>query len=321
VLEIHAIILTLNEEIHLGRCLASLADQASSVTIVDCGSTDRTTEIARDFGADVLTNVWVNYATQMNFGIDALAGRGGWLFRIDADEVLDLGPFTTLPEVVTRVDDECDGILVQRRIHFLGRRIRHGSIEPSWQLRLWRNGRGRCEQRWMDEHIKVQGKIVKSEIVLADINLNTLSWWTTKHNSYASREAIDQLNARYRFLSNDGLVVTNASNQARLRRFVKEKIYLNVPAGIRVAAYFVYRYILRLGFLDGKEGYYFHILQALWYRTLVDAKVVEIEAYAREKDVSIVDAISDRTGIPLMSSTKSNKCSHQIRRPNGIRDR
>jgi glycosyltransferase involved in cell wall biosynthesis len=301
--DVHAIILTLNEEPHLARCINSLSGQVASITVIDSGSTDRTVEIANALGAAVLTNPWINYATQMNFGIDALAGCGGWLLRIDADEVLDQASGATLADTAGHADPSVDGILVQRRIHFAGRRIRHGTIEPSWQLRLWRNGRGRCEQRWMDEHIKVRGEVIKSRIVISDINLNSLTWWTSKHNSYASREAIDLLNMRHQFLPRDAFGQDQASGQARSRRALKEQVYARLPSALRAGIYFLYRYVFRLGFLDGREGLYFHLLQGLWYRTLVDAKIQEIETFAREHGVSITAAIKDRTGIdPLAGS-------------------
>jgi hypothetical protein len=219
--------------------------------------------------------------------------------RIDADEVLDPDSTQTLAEAIEAAAPEADGILIRRRIYFMGRRIRHGGIEPSWQLRLWRNGRGRCEQRWMDEHIKVAGKVAKSGLVLSDVNLNSLTWWTTKHNNYASREAIDLLNLRHRFWAADELTTANASPQARARRYLKDNLYARLPGGMRAWAYFLYRYLLRLGFLDGKAGLYFHLMQGLWYRALVDAKVEEIEAFARERGVPIVEAIHDRTGIAI----------------------
>ncbi|MER8509603.1 glycosyltransferase family 2 protein [Mesorhizobium sp. M0894] len=293
---IHGVILTLNESIHIARCITSIKDQVESITVIDSGSTDETVEIAERLGAEVIHHPWVNYATQLNFGISALAAKGGWLLRIDADEVLDPATPSRLNEVVSQVGSDCDGVLVRRRIYFLGRRMRHGAIEPSWQLRLWRNGRGRCEQRWMDEHVIVNGNVQKSEIVISDINLNSLTWWSTKHNQYASREAIDLLNAKFQFLKADKLPASGSSRQARARRFLKEKIYLRTPAGARTIAYFMYRYLLRLGFLDGKPGFYFHFLQGLWYRGLVDAKVFEIEALAEQKNTSIVSAIKDRTG-------------------------
>lgn len=292
---IHAIVLTLNEEVHLARCLAGIAAHCASITVVDCGSTDRTTDIAREFGAAVISNPWVNYATQLNFAIDALAGRRGWLLRIDADEILDGTP----ADAIAAAGADIDGLLVQRRIVFMGRRIRHGGIEPSWQLRLWRNGRGRCEQRWMDEHVKVAGGVAKSSLVLTDDNLNSLTWWTDKHNGYASREAIDILNRRFGPLTAATPAPQTMSAQARARRFGKEQVYLRLPAGLRAIAYFLYRYVVRLGLLDGRAGLYFHLMQGLWYRTLVDAKVDEIARHAREKNVPLVDAIRDRTGIEI----------------------
>jgi len=297
--DVHALILSLDEELHIARCIESLKEQCASVTVIDSGSSDATIAIARELGASVWTNRWVNHATQMNFAIDALAGKDGWLLRIDADEVLDADSRQTLAEAILAAPPQVDGLLVQRRIHFMGRRIRHAGIEPSWQLRLWRNGRGRCEQRWMDEHMRVAGEVARTGIVLSDINLNSLSWWTAKHNAYASREAIDILNRRHRFTPSDGLSHGGASAQARMRRFFKEQVYGRMPRGPRALLYFLYRYLFRLGFLDGAPGWYFNVLQAFWYRTLVDAKVIEIEAYAAQRKLPIAEAITACTGIAL----------------------
>jgi glycosyltransferase involved in cell wall biosynthesis len=304
VIDIHAIVLTLNEEVHLARCLASIRSHCATITIVDCGSTDRTLAIAREFGAEVIANEWVNYAAQLNFATDQLSGHGGWLLRIDADEVLDAS-LATPANAIAAAGPDVDGLLVQRRIVFMGRRIRHGGIEPSWQLRLWRNGRGRCEERWMDEHVKVAGATAKSALVLTDHNLNSLTWWTDKHNGYASREAIDILNRRHHLMAADTSATQTMSAQAWARRFGKEQVYLKLPAGLRAICYFLYRYVLRLGFLDGRAGLYFHLMQGLWYRTLVDAKVDEITRYARAKNVSLVHAIQARTGIAIDASPRT----------------
>lgn len=295
--ELHAIILTLNEEMHIARCINSIKKHCASVTVIDSGSTDRTVEIAQEQGAEVKYNPWTNYATQLNFGIDHLSDRGGWLFRIDADEILEPDASEELCAVLRRLDPEASGILVKRRIYFLGKRMRHGAMEPSWQLRLWRNGKGRCEQRWMDEHIKVSGSVVRSKIAISDVNLNSLTWWVAKHNSYASREAIDILNESYGFLRKDSLFDSSASGQARSKRLLKERLYLRLPGGLRTIGYFLYRYFLRCGFLDGLAGYYWHSMQGFWYRNLVDAKVFEIKKHAADQGCSIVEAIRTKTGI------------------------
>lgn len=298
---IHAIILTLNEERHIARCIESLRGQCASVTLVDSGSSDATMEIARRLGAEVVSNPWVNHATQFNFGLDQLAGRGGWILRIDADEIVDADSSETLRRTVDRAPDDVDGLLVGRRIHFMGRRIRHGAIEPSWQLRLFRNGRGRCEQRWMDEHIHVAGKVLRCGIVLSDINLQTVSWWTLKHVGYASREAVDILNLKHAILSPEAGARGQASPQALKRRALKEKVYSKLSPGARALIYFLYRYFLRLGFLDGREGFYFHLMQGLWYRVLVDAKLTEILDHQAKTGVSLPEAIKEKTGIAIPS--------------------
>jgi len=290
---VHAIILTFNEEIHLARCIDSIVSHCASITVVDSGSSDRTVEIAYEKGVEVVTNRWVNYATQMNFAIDRLVDRGGWLFRIDADEVLELG--SDLAAVLAAQPETVAGVLVRRRIYFLGRRIRRGTIEPSWQLRLWRNGQGRCEERWMDEHIRTETPARRSLIEISDKNLNSLTWWTDKHNSYASREAIDLLNARFHFLPCTDIDMASVRGQAKRRRWLKERVYQMFPGGLRAFLYFFYRYVLRLGFLDGTPGFYFHVLQGFWYRTLVDAKVNEILEFAEANGVSLQRAIADRT--------------------------
>lgn len=295
--EVHALILTLNEERHIGRCIESLADHCASILIVDSGSADRTVEIAQQLGAEVIYNPWVNYATQLNFGVSHLADRPGWLLRIDADEILEQDCVETIGQAVSRMPADVDGIAVQRRIFFLGKRMRHGGMEPSWQLRLWRNGAGRCEQRWMDEHIKVSGRVEHSKVVISDINLNSLTWWISKHNSYASREAIDILNQRFGFLPIDSLHSEGASPQAQIKRFLKNSVYLRMPAGLRSIGYYLYRYIVRCGFLDGKSGFYWHLMQGLWYRVLVDAKVEEILRFSGSNQCSLIEAIKAKTGI------------------------
>ena len=200
----------------------------------------------------------------------------------------------------------CNGLLVQRRIHFMGRRIRFGGVEPSWQLRLWKNGRGECEQRWMDEHMIVDGGIAKSGLVISDINLNSLGWWTEKHNDYASREAVEVVLSGVRPPGNAAPQNRQMGAQARLRRWLKQRIYQRLPGGVRAALYFMYRYVLRLGFLDGAAGFYFHALQGFWYRLLVDAKLANI-ARRRTEGMEALEAVRAETGIDLSGENVSTR--------------
>lgn len=295
--EIHAIILTRDEQKHIARCIESIRDVCDSILVVDSGSTDRTREIAASLGATVILNDWVNYAVQCNHAITALAERTGWFMRIDADEYLTAGSATGLQKLLARIPASVDGLLVQRQIIFMGRRIKWGGIEPNWQLRIWRAGTGVCESRWMDEHIVVDGGVSRTDIEIVDENFNSIDWWTTKHNNYASREAIDILVSRGLLDGGARFPRRGASAQAKFKRSLKNHVYNRLPGGFRALFFFLYRYVLRLGFLDGRSGYYFHILQGFWYRTLVDAKLTEILRRAKSTGAPIADVVRATTGI------------------------
>ena len=302
-MNVTAVILTFNEEQHLARCIASAQAVATNIVVVDCYSTDATLDIARAYGARVLQHAWINHAAQFNWALTQLGADTEWVLRIDADEVLT--PALT-EEIRTRlpgIGPEIDGVYWGRRMTFQGRLIRHGGVFPVRVLRLFRHGRGQCENRWMDEHIKVAGPTADFAGEMIDDNLNSLTWWTDKHNRYASREAVDLLNLEYRFMPHDTVASLRGGKQAGVKRWLKERVYARLPGGFRAFAYFFYRYVLRLGFLDGQAGTAFHFLQGFWYRYLVDAKVVEVKRYMRERGVGVVEAIERVLGVQLGEGT------------------
>jgi glycosyltransferase involved in cell wall biosynthesis len=290
-MNITAIILTLNEEQHLSRCLASLQGVVDQVVVVDCYSTDSTLDVARAEGARVIEREWTNYATQFNWALTQLDDDVDWVLRIDADEVLTPELADEIKSGLAGLGPEVKGIRCARRMTFLGKKIRYGGVFPIQVLRMFRRGYGECENRWMDEHIKVTGKTAEFAGEIVDDNLNSLSWWTDKHNKYASREAVDLLNLQYGFMPHDSVASLNGGGQAGIKRWLKERVYARLPGGFRAFAYFFYRYVLRLGFLDGHAGTAFHFLQGFWYRYLVDAKVTEVRDYMRKENVRIETAI------------------------------
>jgi hypothetical protein len=152
----------------------------------------------------------------------------------------------------------------------------------------------------MDEHITVGGAIAHINADIADINLNRITWWTSKHNGYASREAIDILLSNSQVHSQDGSSYTISRN-ARLKRFVKYHIYARMPIGLRAAAYFLYRYILLLGFLDGWPGFTWHFLQGFWYRVLVDVKVYELKQLMANSGGTLQEVVRTEFGYNLRS--------------------
>lgn len=273
------IILTYNEEIHLERCLRSIRDIARRVVVVDSFSSDRTVAIARANGAEVLQNRFVNQAVQFQWALDHASITTDWIMRLDADEIVEPDLAVQIAHELYALPLDVTGINLNRKHIFLDRWIRHGGRFPLVLLRIWRTGRGRIEQRWMDEHIVVEsGRTVTFVGGFADHNLNDLTFFTDKHNKYATREAIEILNRKYRLFQSDDILNTNtASFQASLKRNLKEKIYNKLPFWMGPTGYFIYRYVLLLGFLDGKPGAIYHFLQGFWYRFLVGAKVVEFE--------------------------------------------
>jgi len=275
--DISVIILTYNEEKHIERCVKNVALFAKDIFIVDSFSNDKTIEIAKNLGVKVFQNKWEsNYAKQFNWALDNVPIRTNWILRLDADEYL-------LPELIDEIkqrvpflSEEVAGVVFKRRHIFLGKWMKNGTY-PVKLLRLFRYQRGRCEQRWMDEHIQLlYGNSIEFQHDFVDHNLNNLHWWTQKHNGYAIREAIDLLDIELGLFSDLNKESIQLNRQAASKRRKKYK-YVQQKVFFRSFAYFMYRYFLKFGFVEGKEGFLWHFLQGWWYRTLVDAKIWEVK--------------------------------------------
>lgn len=279
-MDLAVVILAYNEERHISRAIAAVAGIAREIFVIDSFSTDRTAELARAAGATVLQNKFINYAKQFQWALDNAPITASWIMRLDADEVIEADLAARLEEQLPRLGADVVGINLNRKHIFLGRWIRHGGRYPLVLARIWRRGHGRIEDRWMDEHMILWGgRTVTIAGGFSDHNLNDLTFFTDKHNKYATREAIDIINQRRKLFRRDvDLVTEDGSRQAAVKRWIKEKVYNRIPYQLSVPAYFLYRMIFQLGFLDGKEGLVYHGLQGLWYRFLVGAKVDELEA-------------------------------------------
>lgn len=293
-----AIILTRDEERHIARAIDSLGGLADHVFVVDSGSIDRTVEIAHGLGAEVVVHRFVNQAKQFNWALDHLPLKDGWVLRLDADEIVTPNLRAEIAATLPQLSPEVDGVIVGRRMCFLGRAIRHGGVFPIRVLRLFRAGRGRSEDRWMDEHIVVPGATVDLYGEIIDDNLNSLTWWTAKHNTYASREVVALLGLDSGVVPGDSAAAPGGGH-AGVKRWLQERVYAHLPGGLRAAVYFLYRYLLRAGFLDGSEGLAFHVLQGFWYRFLVDAKLAEVRRAMSRDGLSAEEAARRLLGIDL----------------------
>jgi glycosyltransferase involved in cell wall biosynthesis len=273
-----AIILTRNEELHVARCIASLTECAERIVVVDSLSTDRTVELARTAGAEVYQRQFRNYADQFNWALDNCNITSTWTMRIDADEYVNTELSANLLRQLDTMSDAVTGVVITRYISFLGRIIRHGGVSPQRLLKIWRTGAGRIENRWMDEHTVIShGEITSLDGALIDDNQKDISFWIEKHNRYAIREMIDFINSEHHFYREEILLGT--AEEAQSKRNKKKSIYNRAPLLYRAILVFIYRYFFRLGFLDGKEGLSFNLLQTLWYRYLVDLKIIEARAF------------------------------------------
>ncbi|WP_024298406.1 glycosyltransferase family 2 protein [Methylomicrobium lacus] len=280
--DISVIILTYNEELHIERCINNMLLIAKEVFVVDSYSTDRTVEIAQSLGAKVYQNTFVNQALQFQWALDNCPVKTDWVMRMDADEYLESLLVEEIIRKVPELPNNINGIYFKYKLHFLGRWIKHGDRYPLILLRLWKNGQAHIENRWMDEHIVLDaGKSIIFDGHFVDANLNTIEWFIAKHNRYASREMIEILNQKYHLFHRNGSVAESETSQRKIKRLVKERLYNKLPLFARPIFYFCYRYFLRLGFLDGKEGFAYHFMQGLWYRCLVDLKCLEAERSLR----------------------------------------
>jgi glycosyltransferase involved in cell wall biosynthesis len=305
------VILTHNEERHIRRALAAVAPIAAEIYVVDSGSTDRTVAIARGHGAVVLQHAFVNYARQFQWALDNAPIKSDWIMRLDADEIVEPDLCATLATDLPRLDPDVVGINLNRKHIFLGRWIRHGGRYPVVLLRIWRRGHGRIENRWMDEHIIVWGgRRVTIEGGFVDHNLKDVTFFTDKHNKYATREAVDRLNTEFGLFAGDDAVSRGASStQARLKRRLKESLYNRLPFGTGPLCYFLWRYVGQLGFLDGREGLIYHFLQGFWYRFLVETKVVELRRAVAHLDEpgDIKAELARLTGLAIDESADARR--------------
>jgi glycosyltransferase involved in cell wall biosynthesis len=300
-IDLTAIILTFNEEKHIERSVCSAQEVAKRVLVVDSFSTDSTLEIACALGAEIVQRTFKNHADQFQWALDHCNVQTDWILRLDADEYLEPSLVSEIHQKLPVVPGDVDGIYIKRKAVFMGGWIRHGGVYPLILLRLWRRGKGRVEQRWMDEHIVLPpgAKTVTAAGHLVDDNRKGMTFWIDKHNKYASREMVELLNLKYPLFDKDEGLKAIDDPQAKRKRIIKDLVYSKLPIGGRALLYFFYRYFLRLGFLDGRTGLIYHFMQGFWYRFLVDIKMMEIEKLSEGDLAKMKELIKEKHGIEI----------------------
>jgi len=271
-LPISVIVLTYNEEKNIADCLESVQNWADEIIVVDSYSDDKTLEIAGKYTDKIYQHPFENYSQQRNWAQDNLPIKNEWVFHLDADERVTLELSTELKEVFSNDYVDEDGFLISRRTVFMGRWIKHGGHYPAYHLRLFRHKKGRCEDRVYDQHFILEGKagFLRGDII--DVITSDFKEWISRLNRWSTAEAQEAGLCERKFQVKARFTGTPIERKRWLRN-----IYYRMPMFARAFAYFFYRYVIRLGFLDGLEGLIFHFIQGCWYRFLVDVKIYEIK--------------------------------------------
>lgn len=269
-LPISAIILTFNEERNIEDCLRSIYDWIDEIFIVDSGSTDRTLGVAKKYIQKIYYHPFENFAQQRNWSQENLPIKNEWIFHLDADE-------RASPELVLELERifssniDVDGFMVARRTVFRGKWIRYGGHYPVYHLRIFKKDKGRSEERLYDQNYIVNGKVLKIKGDIINIINPDIELWKMRHKKWAYLEAQEVLFNKNRIMN-----IKFDGSPIERRNWFRYKIYYKLPLFIRPFIYFFYRYILRLGFLDGIQGLAFHFWHGFWYRLLVDIKICRL---------------------------------------------
>lgn len=266
--DITALILTKNEEVNIEDCIRSIITTVKRIVVIDSFSTDKTVEIAKRCGAEVYQHPFENYAKQYIYGVQIANITTIWTLRIDADERLTPDSAYEL-ETLCNKNEKTDvaGIVLRFKKNFLGKDLYHGGVYPWKKMNCYKTALGTIEDRSMDEHIVLSsGTSIEMKNDCLHFDFKSLEYFINKHNWYSSRETVDYF---------ENIEKTASKGKLDAKTWFKMNIYYKMPIGMRAHLYYLYRYYIRMGFLDGKEGKIYTFLQAYWYRYLVDAKIYE----------------------------------------------
>jgi len=270
-MSVSVLIMTLDEEVNLPACLASVA-WSDDIVVLDSFSSDRTVDIARAAGARVYQHEYVNELSQRRYGLREIAFKHPWVYIPDADEIT---PAELRDEILAIAADtnRTEGAFRSRfKVFFMGKWLRYSSLYPTWVVRLVRPDRVDFEQREINCYWLVNGSEGRLQNHFIHYSFNKgINWWFEKHNRYSLSEARESLksldNERFRWGD-----VLAALNPVQRRRILK---YLSFRLPCRPFLRFVYMYVLRRGFLDGWPGYVYCRLLAS-YEFMIVVKIAEI---------------------------------------------
>ncbi len=266
---ISVVILTFNSELTISKTLASAFQVSDDVHVVDSFSTDATQQIVERAGAHFVQHAFEHYGAQRNWAMDHLPFRFTWQLHLDADEYLTPELVAEINHLKTNLPADVSGFYISRITCFLGRPLRHGGLITR-HMRLFQRGKGRCEERRYDQHFYVDGATRSLRNAMIDDHRMSLAEWTARHNRWSDAE-VDELLSE----SSGKTIAGRLGGSVVERKRALRGWYYGAPRLLRPFALFLYRYIFRLGFLDGIPGFIYLVLQTFWFRFLIDAKLFE----------------------------------------------
>ena len=271
---VDVLIVTLNEQLNLPHALESVRDWTNRVFVVDSGSTDRTCAIAASHGAHVEYHAWEGYAAQKNWALSQLPWESDWILILDADECAELDLRDAVQRITARPVDQVPeaAFFVNRYFLFLGKRLRHCGYYPSWNVRLMKRGRARCEDRQVHERMVVDGPVGYLDGHLAHWDRRGVGRWMDKHNQYARLEALE-IHRAQRDGASGHVTPRLFGDWEQRRRWIKQRLYPRLP--MRWLLRFGYMYIWRLGFLDGLTGLRFCLFVSA-YELMITLHQIEL---------------------------------------------
>jgi glycosyltransferase involved in cell wall biosynthesis len=260
---ITAVILTLNEENILGKCLRSL-DFVDEILVFDSFSTDNTVDIAKSFKARVVQRKFDNYSDQRNAALSSVHQDFKWILMIDADEIIEKDLKNEIIRV-TNLENNISLYSVRRKDMFRGKWLKYSSGYPTWFPRLFKNKTVRVHREINEEYITTGNQSrLKNHLIHFPFNKG-LNWWISKHNKYSDMEARLMLTE-----INEKIKISNLfSSSPVMRRQAQKRLSYHIP--LRPSFIFIAFFVLKGGFLDGKSGYHFCKLRKI-YETMIDLK-------------------------------------------------
>lgn len=271
------LILTRNEERNLPGCLESLAGWCTDIHIVDSFSTDRTAELARKYSAKICQHAFEGHTRQRAWALQNLPFEHDWVMALDADHRVTPDLRDELIGFFDNPPADVDGLYVKRREIFRGRWMRFGGYYPKFMLKIFRSGAAFLDDHEFDYRFYVRGKTrtLRHDLLEANENESRISFFIEKHAKFASELAAEELERRTGL---QYLVKPSLFGNADQRTLWLKTLWLRFPLYTRPFLLFFYRYFLRLGFLDGKEGFIFYFMQSFWFRLMVDIRIDEMLA-------------------------------------------